>query len=340
MTGGVATLTTTTLPVGADSLTAVFAGDSNYKPSTSNILSVTVATILVSSNLNPSAYAQPVMFTATVSSGISGTVTFKDGGTAIGTGTISSSTATLTTSTLSIGSHNITASYSSVTSPTLVQVVNKATPDVKVSTSGDSTYGDTVTITAKVPAGANGTITFTSGTLALGSGTVAADGTVTITTTALQAGADTITASYGGDGNYNSATGNAPQNVAKATITTTLTSSANPSIPGDAVTFTRHAVPAGLTGTVTFTSGTTTLGTSTVTNGGAVTVTTSTLPLGDNPIVAVYSGDTNYNSSTAKLTQTVAKSTPTISVTTRITALAGDCGNDSRPHCLREQQET
>ena len=85
---------------------------------------------------------------------------------------ISGTTATITTSSLTAGSHNITAQYNSNTSPILVQVVKKATPTVTVTTSGLSTYGQTVTITASVPTGATGTVTFTSGSLTLGTGTI------------------------------------------------------------------------------------------------------------------------------------------------------------------------
>ena len=93
------------------------------------------------------------------------------------------------------------------------------------------------------------------------------------------------------------------QTVNKANPPSTLTSSLNPSILGNSVTFT-DTLPTGVTGTVTFTSGATALGSATVT-GGVATLTTSTLPAGSDPITATYSGDTNYNSSVATLTQTV-----------------------------------
>jgi Bacterial Ig-like domain (group 3)/FG-GAP-like repeat len=320
LSNGVATLTTTGLVTGSDSLTAVFPGDANYNPSTSNLIPYTVSDILLSSSLNPSIYQQSVTFTATLGSGKTGTVNFLDGATFLGTANITGPTVTFTTSSLSVGSHKITAQYNSSTSPVLVQVVNKATPTVTVTTSGPSTYGGTVTITATVPTGVTGTITFTSGGLSLGSGTII-NGTVSITTTALAPPSDVITATYGGDTNYNSAVGTTTQTVAKADSSSTLTSSLNPSLPGASVTFT-DTLPSNVTGTVTFTSGATTLGTSTVT-GGVATVTTSTLPLGNDPITATYSGDGNFNSSVATLTQNVAKTTPTVTVSTSGTSIFG-----------------
>jgi hypothetical protein len=67
----------------------------------------------VTSLSDPSNSGHSVTFTATVTgTGATGTVTFKDGGTTLGSGKLSSGTATYTTSILSVGSHTITAVYS------------------------------------------------------------------------------------------------------------------------------------------------------------------------------------------------------------------------------------
>jgi hypothetical protein len=315
LVNGVAILTTTALPIGANALTAVFAGDSNYNPSNSNTVTATVSNVLLSSSPNPSTYLQSVTFTGTVPTGKTGTIVFFDGSTSIGSGVISGTTATFTTSSLSVGSHNITAHYNSSISDVLVQVVNQATPIVTVTTSGPSTYGNPVTITATVPSGTTGTITITSGGATLGSGPVnPATGTVTISTTILPVGSDPITASYGGDTNNNPATGTTTQTVTKASPKETLSSSLNPSPANQSVVFTA-SLPSNTTGTVTFTSGSTILGTSTLANGVAA-VTTSTLPIGADPITATYNGDANNNAATATLTQTVDKATPPVTVTT------------------------
>ena len=155
-------------------MTAVFPGDSNYNPSTSSAVTTTVANIVLTSSLNPSTYQQSVTFTTSLPNGKTGTVSFFDGTTNIGTITISGATASLTTSSLAVGSHNITSQFGIDTSNIVVQVVNKITPTVTVTTSGPSTYGGTVTVTATVPCGVTGTISFTSGSLNLGSGTISA----------------------------------------------------------------------------------------------------------------------------------------------------------------------
>jgi len=76
-------------------------------------------TTTISSFLNPAIYGENVTFTAVVTSAAgtpSGTVTFADGATALGTATLNAAgAATLTVSTLAIGGHNITATYSGAT---------------------------------------------------------------------------------------------------------------------------------------------------------------------------------------------------------------------------------
>jgi Bacterial Ig-like domain (group 3)/FG-GAP-like repeat len=137
-----ATFTTTTLPVGTDPITVTYVGDQDFSGSSSAIFNETITPVLattttIRSSLNPSYVSQSVTFTATVAlvSGApppvpTGTVTFFDGSTAIGTGTLNSSgIAVFTTSTLAAGIHNITAAASgdfatgSSTSSVLVQVV-------------------------------------------------------------------------------------------------------------------------------------------------------------------------------------------------------------------------
>jgi len=98
--------------------------------------------------------------------------------------------------------------------------------------------------------------------------------------------------------------------VGMTPTTTGLTSSANPSTSGQSVTFT--ATVAGVdintplpTGSVTFLSGSTSLGTGTL-SGAQATFSISTLAAGADPITAQYTGDMNYAGSTsAVLTQTV-----------------------------------
>src|SRR5262245_42281 len=74
----------------------------------------TVTTTAVTTSPNPSTSGGLITITATITASPgppTGTVSFFEGLTKIGTGTISGTTATMTTSTLSVGGHVLTAQY-------------------------------------------------------------------------------------------------------------------------------------------------------------------------------------------------------------------------------------
>ena len=83
---------------------------------TQTVNKCTTITVLVSS-ANPSVYGQSVTFTAMVNAAASGTstpsgtVTFMDGTTVLGSGVLASGAATFTTTSLSAAMHTITAIY-------------------------------------------------------------------------------------------------------------------------------------------------------------------------------------------------------------------------------------
>ena len=333
LNSGVATLSTSALPVGSDPLSAVFpTGDDNYLTSTSSTINVTVSNIVLSSSLNPSPFAQSITFTAKVIAGETGSVTFYDGATALGTSPLNGTIATYATSSLNVATHNITATYNGdgthgpATSPVLYQEIDKATPKVLVATSGPSTYGASVTITATVPATATGTISFTSGsgasTINLGSGTISSN-TVSISTTALPTGSDTITATYSGDVGNNTNTGIVVQTVGKATpiLPAPVVSPTSP-VALASVTITEN-VPVGTPGPVSFYNGTTPLGTGTIVSGVA-TLALPSLPTGSDSITASTPSDTNNNPATSPATAvTVTKLTSTVTVTSSGTGPSG-----------------
>src|SRR5262249_48765204 len=121
---GQATLTIPPLGVGNASLTASYAGTSNFANSTSAAAALTVSrastAVALTSSVNTAATGQSVTFTATVSvlapgMGLpTGTVTFMDGNVVLGTASVNpfSGTARLTTSFAAAGGHAITAVYS------------------------------------------------------------------------------------------------------------------------------------------------------------------------------------------------------------------------------------
>jgi hypothetical protein len=115
----------------------------------------------LTSSLNPSTFGQIVTFTATVTSAAAGTptgtVTFRDGGVAIGTAALNASgQASFSTAALSVGTHTITAVYggslnfATSTSGTLTQTVNRAASTTTLaSSSNPSALGQAVTFTLR-----------------------------------------------------------------------------------------------------------------------------------------------------------------------------------------------
>jgi hypothetical protein len=192
---------------------------------------VTTSTSLVSL-LNPSTFGASVTFEATVSgNNPTGTVTFLDGATTIGTGPVGAGgVASFATSTLSVGSHSITASYAGdagnapSTSAALSQVVDPAPTTTSLGSSlNPSGLGQSVTFTATVTGvGPTGIVTFMDGATTLGTGALSG-GVATFATSALALGGHSITASYGGDANNTGST-SAPlaQTVLPATPALTL----------------------------------------------------------------------------------------------------------------------
>ncbi len=134
LNSGAASFTTSSLAAGTHSLTAVYTGDTATAGSTSSALTQTVNQSATSTSLaadvNPSPFGQAVTFTASVSPpGASGTVQFFDGGTLLGSASLTGGTASFATDALTVGVHSMSAVYSSdnnfaaSTSPTLMESV-------------------------------------------------------------------------------------------------------------------------------------------------------------------------------------------------------------------------
>jgi hypothetical protein len=82
---------------------------------TQNVGTLTITQVMpavtLTSPTNPATFGTSITFTAQTASSATGTMSFLDGATLLGTGTISGGVATFTTNTLSTGSHSLTASY-------------------------------------------------------------------------------------------------------------------------------------------------------------------------------------------------------------------------------------
>jgi Bacterial Ig-like domain (group 3)/FG-GAP-like repeat len=175
----------------------------------------------------------------------------------------------------------------------------------------------TATVTSALIGTTTGSVSFTDNGSPLGSSTVNGSGKAVFTTSTLGAGSHFIVGYYSGDYSY------APSNsygvgvkVTQGTSATTLGSALNPSVYGQSVTFSANVTSTygAPTGTVTFSSGLTTLGTAAVTAGVARLIYAS-LPVGSDPVTASYSGDTNFTgSNSAALSQAVTPAGSTLTL--------------------------
>jgi hypothetical protein len=342
LAGGRAALGTSSLSAGTHSITASYGGDANFQPGAAMLahaVSQPTKTALVSS-LNPAKAGQPVTFTAKVtgqSSGVpTGTVAFQQGGTTFGTASLAKGQAsiTMTFTNANAGTKPMTAvylgspAYQASTSAAIKQAAKHddsiSTTTTIQSSGSPSLAGQPVTFTATVSPSDGSTVpdgeavTFYDGMTAIGTGATAS-GVATYTTSSLAQGNHSMTATYAGDGTYQSSTSATfTQIVSLNTTTTTLTSSANPSAWGQSVTFTATVTPGSGTGTptgnVTFRNGATIVSSPALANGVATYVTSSLAP-GSYSISATYGGDANNAGSSATVTQVVNQTTTTTALT-------------------------
>jgi hypothetical protein len=168
LSNGAATFTITSLTAGTHSITASYAGDSADGASTSGAVSVQVngaqlpstAVALVASPTT-AASGQAISLTASVTPvSATGTVSFKDGSSTIGSATLASGNGTLSVSTLSVGTHSLTAAYSGDSADSAASS-NTVTVTITAPTSGPSPdYGLTLSSsTLAMSQGTSGSLT-------------------------------------------------------------------------------------------------------------------------------------------------------------------------------------
>ncbi|MFZ0251905.1 MAG: Ig-like domain repeat protein [Acidimicrobiales bacterium] len=352
VSGGQATLQTSSLALGSHAITAVYEGDDNFVgASSTNTISQVVnqaaTTTGVVSSANPGTVGTSITYTATVTVNgpgagqPTGTVSFSDGGSPIaicqnltlpGTSPPSATCAQVYSTN---SPHDITATYDG--DPNFLGSTGSVTETLStVSTTtsvgaapSTATYGQSVVITATVAptsgvADPTGSVTFTdNGTTTLGSSTLSTTAGVTtasILVTTLPVGSDSISASYGGGTGFgpSSSLTSAPVSVAMSPTTLGLGSATNPSTFGQSVTFTATVFTttgSGETGTVTFFDNGGSIGTGSVSNGQA-TLTTSALAVATHPITASYSGDANFigSTTTSEVSQVVNQAPTSLSL--------------------------
>lgn len=320
-------------------VTVEYTGSSNYNGNTgttNQTVNQADTTTTLNTTIASGVYGQEII-TATVAAvspggGIpAGTVTFHidDGVNPVVdiTENVIAGIATLGTK-LDVGSYMITATFNDASSPNhlgsnasaISQAVSKAntTAAVSSSTGGNSVFGQMVTFTATVTTNLPGTGTPTGNvefvidgaTMTPGGVALNGSGKATFQIFSLSVGPHTVSVNYLGSGNHNTSTASLAggQTVTQAGSTVTVTSSVNPSVIGQAVTFTAYVaalLPGGgvPTGTVNFIIDGTTVPTGVVLVGGQATFTTSALAVGTHTVQANFiSSDGNHANNSGGLT--------------------------------------
>lgn len=329
---GVAVFSTSSLTLGAHSITANYAGDSTHNASAPATLLQEVQQITatsLTSSLNPSLVGDSIVVTTNVTGGsnqsVTGNVSFYDAGALLGTAALNSGTASLAVSTLGAGSHIIIAKYSGdqgslpSQSATLTQVVNTAGTTVTLATSANpAVAGNSIVFMASVVStgeAPNGTITFLDGSTILGAASVS-NGTASLSISTLTAGQHAITGRYSGSAGTQTSTSAVLLQVVQQPTSVVLSSNANPILTAQAVTFAAVVTGSSPTGSVTLMDGSTSLGQAPV-NQGTATITVASLSGGNHAITASYNGDSFNLVSTSKLlTETVNMRPSSTSMTT------------------------
>jgi hypothetical protein len=192
-------------------------------------------------------------------------------------------------------------------------------------------FGQTVTLTANISAVAPGagtpagTAVFVIDGIGQTPVVPVVGGRATFSVSTLSVGTHSISVNYQGDANFNPTTASLipPETVTKANTVVTVASDANPSVFGQAVTFTATVSTAGTAvpdGSVTFVIDGVAQSPAVPLVGGRASFTTSTLGVTANPhsVTVSYPGNANFNLSSGSLSggQVVGQASTTTSVVT------------------------
>jgi hypothetical protein len=230
VSGGLASLTTYTLAPGTHTITSHFSGGGNFGPNDGHPLTqvIQLQQLFTSTTLGDlplSAYAgQPSTLIAVVrTTGViptAGSVTFFDGGTAIGSAALDSTGRAALTTTLPPGQHMIYATFggSGIFNPSTSNTVTESiAPPAPTQTalsvsSNPAPAGAPLLLRATVVANyaaPQGMVNFMDGAQLLGSANVASDQTASLMVDTLTPGMHNLTALYLGAGGFNTSTSSA-----------------------------------------------------------------------------------------------------------------------------------
>jgi hypothetical protein len=280
---------------------------------TRSVLAVTPQTAAAGSPVTLTASVSPANLPATPTP--TGTVTFSNSGSNVGSATLSAGSASITLGNLPVGTDQLSCQYSgdsvyAASACNIVPVTVNATPTtLTLGASPNPAYAfQPIALTAHISSGNSvppGQIAFFTNGTAIGTAPINASGVATLGVN-FPAGTDTLTANYASPSTSTAAS--AQSNVVTEVVTpdattTTLSVSPNPANQYTAVTLTAQVHPASSqtvpTGTVTFFDSTNSLTTVAVSSSGTATFTSTSFAVGTHTLTAVYSGSSNDLASTS-----------------------------------------
>jgi len=290
--------------------------DLGVDPSTLGGISLSV------NNAESTSYGLIAVLTASVDgAGLRGMVTFFDGETVIGSAVVVDGKATLATDRMSIGTHNLRVAYSGddlrpasvskAVKKTITPILTTATLGVQRNPSAGS-RSVILSVDVKMPDSAgdwgwlmpSGQITFYAGNKIIGS-IVLSNGFGNLVVNDLPEGMQTLRAEYSGD-ILHAPTVSTPRIFSAKPIPTEATLTSSKNVDGSSTLTARITVPAGSTylptGSVTFYSGQSVLGISTLVDGRATFKVNQLGATG--PFTVAYAGNVDYAASANKRSPT------------------------------------
>lgn len=320
-----ATYATSALPVGADSITCTYSGDTNFAASTCNSVPVTLSLVASSLTVTPSADPAPALSAVTFSAALLGggtpvsgaSIVFAVDGVNVATvKTNVQGVATYTAPSLSVGQHAVIATFAGSgnfagkQSTTLTEQIQQNPTTTTLSASPNPVQqGQPLVVSIAVSAtqgtsAPTGSVALVQGSTILATATLTPPtsgviSTATFSISSLPAGLDSIQVNYSpADGNF-VASSSPLSTVTVSLIVSSLTviPSANPSPALSAVTFSATllggSTPLGGASVVFAVDGTN-VATATTNAQGIATYTASSLSVGPHTVTASFAGSSSY----------------------------------------------
>ena len=332
LSGRTGSCSSTSAPGGIDTVTGTYSGDPNFGPSSGSLRLTVIpinSTVTVTAAPSPVVAGQSVTYSTTVTGSSSnvtptGSVVFSIGSSTMCTAPLVNGAGSCASNQALQGSDTVTGSYSGdssdlPSSATTTLVVTPVVTTTVTATPSPAIFGQSVIYAATVlpvtgPGTPTGSVTFTTGPNGLTTLCTAtlSGGTGSCAASTAPVGTESVTGLYSGDASFPQSFGTSTVIVTKAP--TTVTVNIGPTTItqiGQSLTYEATTTPSAgsgqPTGTVTFTSGSTTICTAPVStgSGAACYVADGGLPVGIDTVTATYAGDADHLGSSGTEAETI-----------------------------------